>query len=123
MVCLFAASITSSARIRIWILPGEDPEPEEVFLVSFVTASGGAVFDPSAPARVIITQRGMPFGVLGFAGEALDPRVFVEGSTAMQVHFPVSRTEGALGTVEVSVSMVTASIGQMFSSPHVHLCG
>ena len=96
------ASLTSSGRIRIWILPGDDPEPEEVFLVSFVTASGGAVFDPNAPARVIITQRGMPFGVVGFAGEALDPRVFVEGNTTMQAHFPVSRTEGALGTVEVS---------------------
>lgn len=62
------------------------------------------MFDPNAPARVIITQRGMPFGVVGFAGEALDPRVFVERNTTTLVHFPVSRTEGTLGTVEVSTN-------------------
>ena len=85
----------------MWILPTDDPEPEELFLVSFIAASGGAVFDPAAPARITVTQQGMPFGVIGFAGEALDPRVFVEGEEATSLYFPVSRSEGALGMTEV----------------------
>ena len=96
-------SCCSSGVIRIWVLGSDEDEPEEVFLVRFVAASGGAVFDSSSPARIIISQRGMPYGVVGFAGEALDPRVFLEGREPVDIHFPVSRAGGSLGVIQVSM--------------------
>jgi G-protein coupled receptor 98 len=105
----------SSAAIRIWVLASDDDEPEEVFLVRFVAASGGAVFDADSPGRIIVSQQGMPFGMVGFAGEALDPRVFVEGTFNAEVYFPVSRTGGNLGNIQVffAVSAISGSLSDV----------
>ena len=105
------------------MLASDDDEPEEVFLVRFVAASGGAVFDADSPGRIIVSQQGMPFGMVGFAGEALDPRVFVEGTFNAEVYFPVSRTGGNLGNIQVGVRCGCTYVCMYCTYVYMSACG
>ncbi len=95
----FFPSFHSFGFIQITVLPSAGPEPEETFTVTLTDASNNVEVAPdSSSVPITVRQRGMPFGVLGFIGDALDPRFVSEPEN---FSLPIVRTGEALGNVQV----------------------
>lgn len=112
-----------SGTITITFLASSDPEPVEVFTVRLNSPTNSATIDsdgavsqitvsPNYYSTIInkahfislqVRQEGMPYGVIGFFGESLNIQEVPEADIVQTVTFPISRTQGNLGIVEVKM--------------------
>ena len=84
------------------MLPSSGPEPEETFTATLLTASNNVNIDPQlANATITVLQRGMPFGTIGFFGDALRTQVVEEELTTRSLSLPLARTGSSVGAVSV----------------------
>ena len=98
--------------IQITVLPSSGPEPEERFIVSLTSASNNVFIRPNlANATIIVTQRGMPFGTIGFFGDALRTQVVDEEQTTHTFSLPLARTGSTVGTASVLFTVTRAGGG------------
>ena len=99
---LLSRSPYSSGRIEIIILPSDGTEPEETFTVTLIEASNNVDIDPDNDSvSITVSQRGMPFGVIGFFGDALEQQVIFEDETVQTLSLPLVRTGETFGDVQV----------------------
>lgn len=85
------------------ILPSEGDEEEKTFTVTLRSASNDVEIDPDRQtASITIRERGMPYGVIGFFGDVLQPFKVDEGEGNQTVLLPIARTTPALGDVLVN---------------------
>lgn len=88
--------------IVIMILPSGDPEPEETFIVNITSASNDVAINQSRRAvPITIAQMGMPYGIIGFFGDALQTQFVEEQEISQTLSLPLSRTMGTIATVSV----------------------
>ena len=93
----------STGIIRIMVLPSDGSEPEEEFNVTIVSASNNVVIDlPRSIASITVSQRGMPYGIVGFFGDALQPTEVSEEDQVQFLSLPMFRSDGTVGSTEVS---------------------
>ena len=110
---LILADGQSSGVIEVVVLPSNDDEVEESYVVTLQLASNN-VFVDSDLSSVVITvgQMGTPFGVISFIGDVIgDQRVqrVNEENTPLILSLPVIRTGG--NTLTVSVSYIVTRVG------------
>lgn len=84
------------------MLPSSGPEPEETFTITLISASNNVNIDPLlANATITVLQRGMPFGTIGFFGDALSTQVVEEELFTHSFSLPLARTGSSVGAVSV----------------------
>lgn len=91
------------------VLPSDGSEPEEEFSVTIIYASNNVVIDLARSiATITVSQRGMPYGIVGFFGDALQPIEVSEEDQVQSLSLPMFRSDGTVGSTEVSFVVMGA---------------
>ena len=99
-----------SGVLRISVLPSTGDEAEERFLVTIRSTTNGVAIDSSlSSAPITVRQAGMPFGVVNFQGDVLQPQAVVEQATPTTLLLPLERS--GLLTLTVSVDFTVSRVG------------
>lgn len=89
--------------IQLNILPSEGDEEQKIFSVILRSASNDVQIDSDKESvTIIIAQRGMPYGTIGFFGDVIQLHKVDEGTGNQSIIFPIARSAPALGDVQVS---------------------
>ena len=106
----------SSGVINIDVLATSDAdEPEETFVVRLLTASSNVLVDPQLDTvSITVLEKGQPFGVISFLGDALSLQTVTEEEVDSLYAIPLTRSGPAAGSVDVSF-IVTRSDGSLDS--------
>ena len=93
--------------ITLNILPSEGDEEEKSFTVYLQSASNDVHIDPDRQSvTIIVAQRGMPYGIIGFFGDVIQLHKVDEGIGSQSAIFPIARSAPALGDVQVSFTVL-----------------
>ncbi|EGD76521.1 hypothetical protein PTSG_07638 [Salpingoeca rosetta] len=104
-----------SQQLDILIRDDDIPELDEVFAITLVDASRGAVLDPTAStAHVTIAENDDPYGVVAVAPES---QVLVVSESDGSVRVPLVRTRGLFGNVTASWEVPNPSTVQSDIAP------
>lgn len=89
--------------INLDILPSDGDEEEKTFTVNLRFASNNVDINAERQTVTItIAQRGMPYGIIGFFGDALQPQKVNEGEENQTLVLPMARSSPALGNAEIT---------------------
>ena len=84
------------------MLPSDGSEPEEQFVVTIISSSNNVIIDPQRRSTSItVSQRGMPYGIVGFFGDALQPITVSEEDEVQTLSLPLFRNDGTVGSTEI----------------------
>ncbi|XP_031794624.1 adhesion G-protein coupled receptor V1 [Sarcophilus harrisii] len=91
--------------ITLTILPHEDIEIQEIFIVKLYIVKGEAELDQKARSISLVIQKfGDPNGIVQFAPESLSKKNYIEPSTLegpLSITFFVKRVQGVTGNITV----------------------
>ncbi len=92
--------------ITLDVLPSDEDEVEETYIVTFVLASNNVLVNSGlSSVAITVAQMGNPQGIVSFVGDALSDQRVNEGST---LSLPVTRTGSA--ELEISVSYIVTRL-------------
>ena len=98
--------VFSGGTITLNILPSQGDEEEKTFTIYLRSASNDVQIDPTRQSvTIVIAQRGMPYGIIGFFGDVIEIHKTDEGVWSQSVVFPIARSAPALGDVEVAFTV------------------
>ena len=102
--------------ITLNILASEGDEEEKTFTVYLQSASNDVQINPNRQSvTIIVAQRGMPYGTIGFFGDVIQLHKVDEGMGSQSAIFPIARSAPALGDVQVSFTVVGKTLQEKLS--------
>ncbi|XP_048584248.1 adhesion G-protein coupled receptor V1 isoform X2 [Nematostella vectensis] len=115
-VLSFASGDKTRQFITIKLDAYTGPEPEEVFVLNLYDATGGAAIDTlQTNITLTVLKQGNPNGIFGFQSTA--SKIIQEPGNAQvtSLQFPVERTKGTIGSVQVYWRVIGLNTGAISS--------